>query len=182
MFDKVIQYINENSNNFIKKWSEEIQQSEFMIHYKTLPYDELSHRGEAVYLNLIKWLEEGASNDNSEQYFEAVGAERIKEGFSLTEVNYAFYLTKKVLFNSFLKENEFVKSLAPDHAVEMMFTLGNFFDLGNFFIIRGYGAQILKRLNESDKLSTEEINKIMAKDSLDDPDLDNDEIIWRHIY
>ena len=153
-----------------------------MTHYKTLPKEELSHRINAVYFNLIKWLKEGASNDNSEQYFEAVGAERIKEGFSLTEINYAFYLTKKVLFGTLLQDNDYISSFSSEGTVEMMFTLSNFFDLGNFFIVRGYSAEVIKRLDATEKLSKEEITNIMIKGSLDDPELENDDIIWRHIY
>ncbi len=182
MYNEIIQYIKNRNDEFVKKWTEEVRQSEFMTHYVELPDEELVKRGEAVYSNLINWLKSGASNDSSEQYFESVGVERINEGFSLTEINYAFSLTKKVLFNSLLNEGEFQDKLDSKQSIELMFTLGNFFDLGNFYIVRGYSAQITKKLNESNKFSREEVEKIMSKSSLDSEELDSDDIIWRHVY
>lgn len=182
MYDNIIKYIQNNTADFVKKWSDSVRESDFMTHYIELSDDELSRRCSAVYKNLINWLKSGASDDSSEQYFESVGIDRINEGFSLTEINYAFFLTKKVLFSTLLNDEAFLKEKNSKQTIQLMFTLGNFFDLGNFYIVRGYSAQISKKLNESKKFSREEVEMIMSKSQLDEDELDNDDIIWRHVY
>jgi len=182
MQDKVISFIKSRIPNLAENWSKEILHLDFMDHYKNLSEEELKKRNNAVYKNLIEWFESGASNATAEQYFEGLGAKRFKEGFALTEINYAFFLDKKVLFKEINDDIGFTKELGSAEAVNLICTLGNFFDLGNFYIIRGYNSAMIEKLENSNKFSSGELDNLMFKGSLDEDDLDNDDIIWRHVY
>ncbi|MBN1302423.1 MAG: RsbRD N-terminal domain-containing protein [Melioribacteraceae bacterium] len=182
MHAKLIDFINENIGNIINNWCDEVQNSEFMDHYKTLSRDELIKRGEAVLINLLNWFNKGASTESTKQYFEGIGAIRLQEGFSLTEVNYAFYSIKKNLIEFIISDDNLKQILPQNETCTIMNTLNNFFDLGNFFILRGYNSEMFNKIEETGKLSSSELKRIFRKGSLDVDEIDGDEIIWRHIY
>jgi len=168
-------------NSLTKKWAEEIKKSDYMDRYRNLDNDELFHRGETLYLNMISWLEEGASNVEIEGYFHGIGIERIKEGFSLTEINYAIYLLK-VILNDYLATNkELISSTDSSNAFEINAILNNYFDLGIFFVTRGYSQELFSRIERSNKFSKEELKQIISKSALEEEDADSEEFVWRHV-
>lgn len=178
MFTSIIRMLDEANVKLVSLWKDEIKKSEYMEHYKSLSDTEIEQRGLNVYKKLKNWLKSGADNDAAEKYFEGVGAERLKEGFSLTEVTYALYLTKKTLMTILEKEN----ILSPnDELIQQLVILNNFFDLGNFYVTRGYMLEIHNRLERTKDLSREEIQKLIFKGSFDRDEIDPEEIIWRHI-
>ncbi len=178
---QISELIRNEINSLTARWAQEIKKSEYMDHYASLDEEELFRRGEILYLNLVSWLEEGASNVEIEGYFQGIGIERIKEGFSLTEINYAIYLLKVILID-FLSENkELISSRSTSDAFEMNAILNNYFDLGIFFVTRGYSQELFSRIEQTNKFSKEELNKIISKSALEEEDADSDEFIWRHV-
>lgn len=178
---ELISVINSKIDELVDVWAGEIKASEYMEHYKTLSEDELHKRGQAVYSNLISWLDSGASQNETEKYFQEVGSERLKEEFSLSEVNYAIYLLKKLLNESLCADEKLLEKINSKEAFELLSQLSNYFDLGRFFVTRGYSNELFERLEKSNKFSKDELKKIMTKDLLDDDELDSDEFIWRHV-
>ena len=173
--------IKKEISSLTSKWAEEIKKSEYMDKYKNLDADELLGRGEILYLNMISWLEEGASNVEIEGYFQGIGVERIKEGFSLTEINYAIYLLK-VILNDYLATNkDLISSTDSSTAFEINAILNNYFDLGIFFVTRGYSQELFSRIERTNKFSKEELNQIISKSALEEEDADSDEFVWRHV-
>lgn len=168
-------------NSFTAKWAEEIKKSEYMDHYRNLDGDELFRRGEILYLNLISWLEDGASNVEIEGYFQGIGIERIKEGFSLTEINYAIYLLKVILNDYLVSNKDLISSTDSTNAFEINSILNNYFDLGIFFVTRGYSQELFSRIERTNKFSKEQLNKIISKGALEEEDADSDDFVWRHV-
>jgi hypothetical protein len=178
---KIAELIRNEINNLTAKWAEEIKKSEYMDHYANLDKEELFRRGEILYLNMVSWLEEGASNVEIEGYFQGVGIERIKEGFSLTEIIYAIYLLKIILIDFLAVNKELISSTDISGAFEMNTILNNYFDLGIFFVTRGYSQELFSRIEQTKKFSKDELNKIISKSALEEEDADSDEFIWRHV-
>lgn len=181
MFEIFLTKLKSDLDNLTRLWISEIKKSEYMEHYLSLSEGELFERGKLVYRNLIDWLASGASNDKAEHYFEGVGSNRLEEGFSLTEVNYALYKSKN-LIQRYISENaEITEHLNRQKLITFLTIVSNFFDLAVFYISRGYYNELYLRLEETQKLSKEELKKLVQKGSIDKKDIDADEIIWRHI-
>ena len=166
VFKNLISVVEANLDTIAKTWLAEIKKSEYMSTYQKFSEDEVLKRGKAVYKNLIKWLETGASNKEVENYFEKVGAERNREGFPLTEVNYALYLTKKVFWSFSVWKVEITGLMDSSEAIELMTVLNNYFDLGNFYIERGYLNELFNKLDETKKFTKDELEKYFVKGAL----------------
>jgi hypothetical protein len=182
MYDKVIEHIKSTTSSLTESWAKEMKASEYLEHYKTLNDEELHRRGEAVLLNLIKWMESGAQSEQTGSYFEDVGAERLQEGFSLTEVYYAIHLVKETLLKAILTDESYKNLMDSETNVELVAAIANYFDLGNFFVVRGFHHEMMNRLESTGKFSKDELQKLMGQGSLDEEELDDDEFIWRHVY
>ncbi|MGK9369879.1 hypothetical protein ACSSWA_13365 [Melioribacter sp. Ez-97] len=186
-FTHIIEFIRNNLHQISHAYYEQIKKTELMKNYRRLSEKEVIAREERVFENLIEWLQTGASNDKAEKYFENVGAERFKEGFPLTEVNYALYITKKVFWSFIAWKKELFGfddeegGIDFSRIMEYVTILNNFFDLGNFYIIRGYIGELFEQLEETASMSKEEIKKILMHGAFDDNDFNKDEIIWHHI-
>ncbi|MDH7604774.1 MAG: hypothetical protein QHH13_07740 [Melioribacter sp.] len=159
-FSKIIKYIEANLHNLSHAYYEQIKQSEFTKSYQQFDELKVIERAEKVFQNFIEWLKTGASNDKAEKYFENVGAERFREGFPLTEVNYALYTTKKVFWSFIAWKEELFDEMDFVQIIECTTILNNYFDLGSFYIIKGYVNELI---NKIDEYSKEEIKKYLIK-------------------
>jgi hypothetical protein len=180
-YSKIISFIEANIQSLARTYSEQLIKPEHMITYQKLEASKIIAREEIVYGNLVNWLKNGASNDEAEVLFEKIGAERFNQGFPLTELNYALIITKKVLWNAVGQEKELFKSLNFNELIECTTILNNYFDLGNFYMTRGYVNELFRKLDISDKMSREEIHKVLVRGAFDDEDLDKSDFVWRHV-
>lgn len=180
-FSKIISFVESNIKNLARTYSEQLIKPEHMITYQKLDPLKIIAREELLYTNFVEWLKSGASNDEAEKLFEKIGAERYNEGFPLTELNFALIITKKVLWNAISQREDLFKDVTYNDFVECVTVINNYFDLGNFYMTRGYVHELFGKLDLSDKISREEIHKILIKGAFDEEDLDKSEIVWRHV-
>ncbi len=166
IYKKLIEILEAGISAIVKKWADQVAGSEYMETYQSLPKDEVAHRGEKLFENLIKWLGDGGSDDELKNYFESVGAARNDQGFPLSEVIFALYLTRKVLWESLFNENGSIDSFDKKEILEMVHVLNNYFDRGNFFITRGYLNELFVKLGESEKFSKDELENLLVKGAL----------------
>lgn len=166
IYESLIAIVEQNIEKLAQAWYVEIKRSEYMKTYNALSDEEILNRGRTLFSNLLKWLGTGADNEEIENFFENVGANRIKEGFPLSEVNYALYLEKKVLWSFVLIQDEITVTLSASDAVDFMNILNNYFDLGDFFIIRGYMNELFKHLDESRRFTKEELENLLTHGAL----------------
>lgn len=160
-FSKIIHFLETNIPSLSNAYYEQVMQSEFMKTYQKFDKAKVIERAEKLFLNFVDWLKKGASNIEAEKYFEDVGAERFREGFPLTEVNYALYTTKKVFWSYIAWKEELFEGLDFVNTIEYITILNNFFDLGNFYITKGYIQELVNKIDESSQYSKEEIKKFL---------------------
>lgn len=160
-FSKIILFLETNIPSLSNAYYEQVMQSEFMKTYQKFDKAKVIERAEKLFLNFVDWLKKGASNIEAEKYFEDVGAERFREGFPLTEVNYALYTTKKVFWSYIAWKEELFEGLDFVNTIEYITILNNFFDLGNFYITKGYIQELVNKIDESSQYSKEEIKKFL---------------------
>lgn len=178
---KLIATIENNLDELAKTWFEEASKSEVMTTYHHFKDEQNYERGKAVYSNLLKWLKEGAAHEQVEKYFEKVGAIRLDEGFPLSEVHYALYLSKKIFWGFVDWRDAISGSFQSSTTTQIMAVLNDYFDLGNFYITRGYFNELIAKLDVDRKFSHEEIKKLLTQSVMDWDSVNDDEIIWRHV-
>jgi hypothetical protein len=166
VYESLIAIVEKNVDNLAETWTQEVKKSEYLNTYQSLSNTEVLSRGHLLFSNLLKWLQTGASNDDAAEYFQNVGEDRLKEGFPLSEVYYALYLEKKVLWSFVAWKDEITGRLKAVDAIEFMTVINNYFDLGNFYIIRGYMNKLFTQLTESKKFTKEELENMLSSGAL----------------
>lgn len=166
VYESLIAIVEKKVDNLADKWTKEVNKCQYLQTYRALSPEELFQRGQRLFTNLLNWLETGASNDDAANYFQKVGRDRIAEGFPLTEIYYALYLEKKVLWSSVAKEEDITGKLHAVDAIEFMSVINNYFDLGSFYIIRGYMNMLFSELSDSKKFSQAELEQLLTKGAL----------------
>jgi hypothetical protein len=166
VYESLIAIVESHLENLTNTWVQEVKRSEYLDTYKNLNDKELYSRGNILFSNLLDWLLKGASNDDAAFYFKEIGIKRIKEGVPLTEVYYALYLEKKVLWSFVAWKDEISGILKAIDAIEFMTVINNYFDLGDFYIIKGYMNELFTHLSDTNKFSKEELEKIFTSGAL----------------
>lgn len=180
-FGNIINLISQNKNNIARAYFDEVKNSDYMKTYHKLDPEKVITREEATYSHLVDWLKSGIDNSEAEQFFSNIGSERYHEGFPLSELNYALYISKKA-FWAFLKEHsEIIQGLEKKNIVEFFEILSNYFALGGFYMVRGYINTLFDKLDINDRLTREEIHNILVRGAFDEEDLDMSEFSWRHV-
>ena len=93
------------------------------------------------------------------RFFFDLGQERYGDGVPLCEVNYAFLLAKRGIWNLIHSEGVFSNALEVYQTLDLITSVHQFFDWGNFYIIRGYLATMRRRIGESAKFSEAELQQ-----------------------
>ncbi len=166
VYESLIAILETNLSKLTETWVKEVKNSQYLETYNKLPDKKLFNRGNVLFSNLQDWLMKGASNDEAAKYFQEIGRKRIDEGFPITEVYYALYLEKKVLWSYVAEKDEVTGVLKAKDAIEFMTVINNYFDLGNFYIIRGYMHELYSHLFKSEKFTKEELEEIFTKGAL----------------
>lgn len=166
VYESLIAVVESHLNNLTNTWVQEVKKSEYLETYKKLSDEELEKRGNILFSNFQNWLLKGASNDDAAEYFKEIGIKRIREGFPLSEVFYALYLEKKVLWSFVAWKDEVSGILEAVDAIEFMTVINNYFDLGDFYIIRGYMNELFQHLASTKKFSDDELEKLFSGGAL----------------
>ena len=166
VYESLIAILETNLDNLAETWVGEVKRSEYLETYNKLPDEKILKRGNILFSNLQDWLMKGASNDDAAIYFQEVGTSRIKEGFPLSEIYYALYLEKKVLWSFVAWKDEVTGILSARDAIEFMTVINNYFDLGDFYIIRGYMNELYSHIAGSNKFSEEELQTLFTGGAL----------------
>lgn len=166
VYESLIAILEKHQDDLTRSWVSEVKNSDYLETYNKLSDKELSRRGNILFSNLYNWILNGASNDEVADYFQEIGSERISEGFPLSEIYYALYLEKKVLWSFVAFKDEVAGILTARDAIEFMTEINNYFDLGNFNIIRGYMHKLYNHISDSEKFTQEELETLLTKGAL----------------
>ncbi|KAF0152000.1 MAG: hypothetical protein FD143_1469 [Ignavibacteria bacterium] len=181
VFEKLIHLLNTHKKEIATAYYEQVKNSEYMKTYHSLEPEKVIAREEATYVHLAQWLQNGSNNDDAEKFFEKVGSVRYKEGFPLSEINYALFISKKAFYEFSRNYPELLNDLTPQEIIDSFAILGNYFALGGFYMIRGYLNTLFEKLDINDSLTREEIHQILVRGAFDEEDIDMSDFIWRHV-
>ncbi len=161
VYESLISISEKYHRQMAEAWFEEVKKNGYLKTYNSLSDEQLLERGKILFENFLKWLETGADNSEIRNYFVNLGKERCLEGFPLSEVSYALYLEKKVLWNFIAFKDKTNGKLTPTDVVEFTSVISGYFDMGEFFIARGYSETVANNLIESGKFTEDELRKFL---------------------
>jgi hypothetical protein len=133
---KLIKVIQNHSSDLARKWLQNVQKSSTTPTYHTFDEISLLERVHNVYANLEKWLEK--ENSQVERYYTDLGAERLEEGFKLSEVLSALSITRRVLWDHVLTQGLLDSALDLYQALELNNQVVLFFDKAAYYVAVGY--------------------------------------------
>lgn len=177
---KFIASIGKDNRLMAESYYDDIVKSDKMENYAKLEKEKVISREVSVFNNMINWLSTGSKDDNAEKFFENIGSERFKEGFSLAEINYALHIDRNVVWNYMMPKKESGLFSNTDEFQDAAILLSNYFDLGSFYMTRGYMNELYTSLESSGKFKREELQSIVNKGAFDE-DFDMSDIIWYHV-
>ncbi|RLE19192.1 MAG: hypothetical protein DRJ08_02750 [Acidobacteria bacterium] len=162
---QLVEMIHANKERMAAAWCQEIRNCEYMKTFHSFRDEELVHRNERVLAHLADSLEAGTSRIETGKFFVIIGKERFREKFPLCEVNYALFLTKKVLWKRMHADGLLASALDLYQALELMNAICDFFDLASFYLIRGYTEEMHHKLVKTGKLTANELREVFSPGS-----------------
>jgi hypothetical protein len=104
---KLVELIERNADKLTIRWLEDVRKRPETPTYHTFDPDELYRLAHLVYSQLGKWISYETTKEDIAAHYAALGAQRRREGFSLSEVIQALILTRlyiwlKILSDGFL--------------------------------------------------------------------------------
>lgn len=135
---RLIKLIEDHADELTRKWLKIVRSHPDTPTYHTYDENKLYERAFSVYGQLSKWLSANTTKGEVEHLYTELGAQRRREGFSLSEVLQALIVTRRVLW--FKVESDGLMDTAID--LNLGLQLNNhvvlFFDRAMFFIAQGY--------------------------------------------
>jgi hypothetical protein len=136
-----IALIEHHAKELTNQWLERVRKDPRTPTYHTFNRDELYSRAFNVYSQLGKWLSYDTTKEDIARIYTALGRERHKEGFVLSEVIHALILTRRVLWFKILSEGLLDTALDLNLALDLSNQTIVFFDRAIFYTIQGYESQ-----------------------------------------
>ena len=156
---KLLDLILHKEDRLSQRWVDEVKKSPYMKSYQGHGDDELRTRNKKFFEYLAKWIDEGASREETGAYFETIGRQRYREGFPLPEILYGVFLAKKVFHDVLVQEALLTSAMEIYQALELITMIYTFFDHGNFNITRGYLEELYAAIGKSGKLSDADLKR-----------------------
>jgi hypothetical protein len=165
MVDHVlIDNLNLKARDFAVQWTHLVRKASQLKHYNTLSDEELVEADAPVYPLLSKILDKGLDRNLLGGFFAHLGKDRMKDGYPISEVIFAFNLAEKVVIEYIMTE------FAPENPVRMYQSIGiisrisEFFLLGCFYLTKGFLEAVYTKMNVHDDVEEELLKKYFRDD------------------
>lgn len=135
---KLVEMIERDAGMLAKKWLEDVRRRPETPTYHTFDPDELYRRAHLVYSQLGKWVSYETSKEEIATHYTALGAQRRKEGFALSEVIHALILTRRYIWLKVLADGFLETALELHQGLDLVNRVILFFDRAIYYTAKGY--------------------------------------------
>ena len=135
---KLVELIERNADQLATKWLEDVRKRPETPTYHTFDRDRLYRRVHLVYSHLGKWISYENTKEDIAAYYTALGAQRRREGFGLSEVIEALMLTRRYIWLKVLSDGFLDTALDLHKAMELNNRVVLFFDRAIYYTAVGY--------------------------------------------
>jgi hypothetical protein len=136
--EKLVELIEKNADSLTKEWLANVQKHPDTPTYHKFNPDELYRRAFSLYSNLRKWVSKETTKEEIAKYYIALGQQRRKEGFSLSEIIQSRFLIRRHLWLRVISEGFLDTALELHMAMELNNRVILFFDRAIFYTAVGY--------------------------------------------
>ena len=135
---KLIDLIEKNADELTGNWLSEIRKDSSLTTYHRFDNAMLYDRAYRVYSQLGKWVSYETTKEQIAADYVALGAERRKEGFALSEVIQAIILIRRILWRKITEEGLLDTAFDLYQAIELNHRVTLFFDRAVYSTVCGY--------------------------------------------
>lgn len=135
---KLVQMIEQDADTLSKKWLEDVRKRPETPTYHTFDPDELYRRVHLVYSQLGMWVSYETTKEDIATHYTALGAQRRKEGFALSEVIQALILTRRYIWLKVLADGFLDTALELHQGLDLTNRVVLFFDRAIYYTANGY--------------------------------------------
>ncbi len=135
---RLVDLIERNAADLTNQWLARIRRDTSLSTYQRLDNSELYNRAYRVYSHLGKWISRETTKEEIARDYIALGAQRRKEGFALSEVIQALFLIRRTLWRKIMDEGLLDTTYDLYQAIELNDRVTLFFDRAIFFTAVGY--------------------------------------------
>lgn len=141
IFQKLVDLIERNAAELTNNWLADVRREMSQTTYQKFDNIELYNRAFRVYSQLGRWISRETTKEDIARDYMALGAERRKEGFALSEVIHALILIRRNLWKKILAEGVLDTTLDLYQAIELNNRVTLFFDRAIYYTAVGYERQ-----------------------------------------
>jgi hypothetical protein len=141
MSDKLVKLIEKNAKQLSNNWLSDVKKHQHTPTYHTYNEEELYNRAFDVYSRLSKWISRETSKEAICKHFFALGVQRRKEGFAVSEVIQALIITRRHIWLKVMSEGFLDSALDMYKALELNNRVVLFFDRAIHYTAVGYESE-----------------------------------------
>lgn len=130
--------IERNADKLSENLIRDLRQHATTPTYHTYDEKELYERAFNVYSNLGKWISRETTKEDIARHYMALGAQRKKEGFALSEVIQALIIARRHIWLKVQSEGFLDTILDLNQAIELSNRVVLFFDRAIYYTALGY--------------------------------------------
>jgi hypothetical protein len=135
---KLVNLIERNAADLTNSWLADIRRDANTLTYRRFDEVALYERAFRVFSHLGKWISHETSKEEVAREYKALGAERRREGFALSEVIQALILIRRNLWRKIMEEGLLDTPYDLYQAIELNNRVALFFDRAIFYTACGY--------------------------------------------
>jgi hypothetical protein len=138
MSDKLVDLIEKNARQLSNNWLNDVGKHPNTPTYHSYDKEELFRRAFDVYSQLSKWISRETTKEEIYNHYFALGVQRYKEGFKLSEVIQALIITRRHIWLKVMSEGFLDTALDMYKALELNNRVILFFDRAIHYTAMGY--------------------------------------------
>ena len=142
---KLIRFIEENLEPISSRWLEDVRSNHTTPTYARFDLEKSLERIKNILRHFRQWLQGKFSNQEISEYYQALGATRKAENFSLSEVLSAVSLTRKHIWEFALSQGMWNRTIDIYTSLELERNMMLFFDKVAYHVAAGYEREIINK-------------------------------------
>lgn len=135
---KLVDLIERNADDLTNSWLADIRKDPNTLTYRRFDPTAVYERAFRVFSQLGKWISHETSKEEVARDYRALGEQRRKEGFALSEVIQALILIRRNLWRKVMEEGLLDTPYDLYQAIELNNRVALFFDRAIFYTACGY--------------------------------------------
>jgi len=135
---KLVQLIEKDAHELTSNWLEDVRKNSRLPTYRSYDEKELYQRAFRVYSQLGRWISHESTKDEIQTYWTALGQQRRKEGFALSEIVLSLEMIRRHLWQKIQSEGFLDTALDLLQAIELYNRVILFFDRAIYYATVGY--------------------------------------------